>query len=309
MKKSRRHHYIPQFLTGHFSKDGKILAYDKIEDKYFPSTPFNLFVEKDRNTFLNANGSNDDIIEQMYSHLDEKFSSILTSITNSGQVTGWQYKMLLFMAYVTKWRVPQYDESFNNAKQRFTIDDLGLGLKDDENNRLPIELEDFLPLEMHQEMKRLFLPLQPFRFKKDFKKLLENSFIIPTPFSAFISDCPFNEAAIISDEIFEDFVFPITKDLTLVYTTRVDKYQIQNFLNNGDEKKVSKFLAEFSFARDVSSLELAGRIVGCADMDYLKQVVDRYKTFKDNGSKTAFNLTVFHVLYRFTEYADGLNQY
>lgn len=304
MVKSRRHHYIPQFLTKYFSDENEsIFVYNKMDDNYFIGNPINLFVEKHRNTFLNSDGVEDDMIEKMYAYYDTLFSQVLKVITTSNNITSENYKLILFLAYITKWRVPQYDESFKNAKEYFSIDDLGLGIKDENDQRIDVNLEDFFELEMQQEMKRFLLAIQPFRFKEDFKKLIKNSFIVCTPFPAFICDCPFNEASIMSDEIFEDFVFPITKDLTLVYSNRINRNEIQYFIKNGDEKNVSIFLREFSAARDISTLHLADRLIGCCDRDYLKYITETYKKFKSENKDTPYNITIFNLLYRFKEYA------
>lgn len=302
MNKSKRHHYVPQFLTKYFSKDNKqIHIYDKIADKFYEGNSINLFVENDRNTFMNLDGIEDDIIEKVYTSFDTLFSNVLREITTNNKVSNDNFKLLLFLAYITKWRVPQYDESFKNAKEYFSVDSLGLGFKNN-NERLDINLEEYFKLDMQQELKRILLAVQPFRFKEDFKLLLKNSFLICTPINSFITDCPFNEAALISDKIFEDFVFPVTKDLTLVYSTRINRDEIQDFILNGSEDKVNLFLRDFSTARDVSSLDLAERNVGCCDLDYLKHLVNTYKEFKARGTDTQYNLTIFSLLYRFKEY-------
>lgn len=305
MNKSRRHHYVPQFLTKYFTNDkGKLFTYDKIRDKFYENIPLNLFVENDRNTFLNFEGISDDVIEQIYSSLDNLFAPVLKEIATTNNVSNDHFKLLLFLAYVTKWRVKQYDESFNEAKENFSVDDLGLGFKNSDNKRVDVNLEASFDLDMQQEFKRILLAVQPFRFKEDFKKLLMNSFLIHTPINSFISDCPFNEATIISDEIFEDFVFPVTKDLTLVYSTRIDRKDIQTFLKEGKDENVNLFLKEFSVARDISLLDLAERNVACSDQKYLKHIANIYKKFKTRGTGTPYHLTIFNVLYRYKEYKD-----
>jgi len=306
MNKSRRHHFVPQFLTKHFGNDnGQIYVYDKINDKFYKGNSANLFVESDRNTFINLDGIEDDIIEKVYSSFDCLFSNVLREITTSYKVSNENFKLVLFLAYISKWRVRQYDESFKNVKEYFSVDDLGFGNKTSDVERLKINLEEYFNLDMQQELKRILLAVQPFRFKEDFKILLRNSFLVCTTINSFISDCPFNEASLISDEVFEDFIFPVTKDLTLVYSTRIDRDEIQDFILNGNDKYVNLFLRDFSTARDISSLDLAERNVGCCDLDYLKHLVNTYKDFKARGTDTPYNLTVFNILYRFKEYASS----
>lgn len=305
MKKSKRHHYIPQFMTKHFADaSGLIHVYDKLQGKFYSSNPLNLFVETDRNTFLNSDGFQEDTLEKAYASLDSMFSTVLNEINSTNAISNHHFKLLLLFAYISKWRVRQYDKAFEDAKEFFSIDELGLGLKTQDNKRVDLNLEEYLPSKLHQEFKRILLAVQPFRFKQDYKKLLAGSFLIWSPYTSFIGDCPFNEATIIGDEIFEDFVFPIQKDLTLVYSSRIDREAIQNFLN-GRGNNVGIFLKDFSIARDISMLDLAERNVGCCDAEYLKHLVKNYNEYKQRGSDTAYHLTVFNVLYRFREYAES----
>lgn len=301
---SRRHHYIPIFLTKNFTKEnGKIYIYDKLTDKVFDGHPNNIFIEKDRNTFLNEEDLRDDRIEKMYADLDTIFATTIAQIKVNGDLNNGKLKILLFLAYIIKWRVPQYDESFDDAKNIFSVDDLGLGFKDEKDEKLDINLEQFFDKEMYQEIKRFLLAIQPFRFKEDFKKIIDNSFVIASGYPALIGDCPFNEIHINSEEIFEDFVFPFTENLTLVYSQRIDKFDIQDFLNNGDIDNVDKFLKDFSMARDLSTMALSGRFTGSSDEEYLKNFVYHYKIGlqSDNLSKT-MSTAIFQFLYKYKDY-------
>jgi hypothetical protein len=306
MKRSRRHHYVSQFMIKHFAgANGKIFVFNKLENKFHETNPINLFLEKDRNTFANSDGSQCDVIERVYGELDSCFAKVLTEISSAGIVSGENYKLLLFLAYVSKWRVPQYDESFVKAKRFFSVGELGLGLKGPDEQQIAVDLEKYFSLDMHQELKRILLAVQPFRFKNDFRKLLRHSFLISTPYPSFISDCPFLEATLESDEVFEDFVFPVTRDLTLVYSTRIDRDEIQDFLLNGEPENVKAFQKAFCSGLNISLLDLAERNIACSDRDYLQVIVNEYQRFKAKGSNTAVYLTIFNVLYRFKEYIDS----
>lgn len=83
-------------------------------------------------------------------------------------------------------------------------------------------------------------------------------------------------------------MFPFTENLTLVYSQRIDKFDIQDFLNNGDIDNVDKFIKDFSMARDLSTMALSGRFTGSSDEEYLKNFVYHYKIGlqSDNLSKT-----------------------
>lgn len=303
MNKSKRHHFVPQFLMKHFlNENKKLYVYDKIEDKFYENSTENLFLEKDRNTFLNLQGVSDDIIEKIYSDYDSFFSKVLKEITIKKEFNSKVIKSLISLAYMTKWRVRQYDESFQKAKDFFSVDDLGLGFKDQNDNRIDFDLEQIFDSDMHQELKRILLAMQPIRFKDDFKKIFDNSFLISTTIPSFISDCPFNEATIESKLIFEDFIFPVMSNLTLVHSSRVNKFELQNFIKNGEEKNVQAFLTDFSASRDISMLALAERNVACSNLEYLKNIVKKYKIAVSKNAETPINLTVYHVLYKFKEY-------
>jgi hypothetical protein len=305
MEKSHRHHYVPEFITKHFwDEDEKISVYDKITDRFYPGSPSNLFVVKNRNTFPNLDGEKDDVIENIYSSIDSFFSSTLIEITTTRKVSDHSFEILLLLAYVSKWRVPLYDESFKIAQEAFTVDELGLGFKNNREKRVDIKLEEYFKSEMQQEFKRILLALQPFRFSEDFKTLKQNSFLINTPIHSFISDCPFIEATLVSNNIFEDFVFPVTKDLTLVYSTRVKKSEIESFLLNGKPESVHSFIRDFSISRDISLLALAERNVACSNHKYLLHLVKTYKEAKSKGTGTQFHMTFFNLLYNFNKYRD-----
>ena len=299
MKQAKRHHYIPQFLIRNFvNEQDKIFVYDKIQKKIYETSSLNVFLENERNTFENIQGEKDDIIEQIYADLDSTFAPILRKVTITGKMNGEDKKMLLFLAYIIKWRVPQYDDSFKNAKDFFTIDDLGLGIKQD-NTKLDVDLESFFNSEMSQESKRFLLAIQPFRFEKERKEILDNSFLISTPYPALLGDCPFNEIQIKSDEFFEDFIFPISNWLNLVYSKRIDILSFSDFLKNGDEKQSDKFLQDFSIARDLGMIHLAQRQVSCSDISYLKYMVKSYNEIPQQALKYMMNSAVFTVLYEY----------
>jgi hypothetical protein len=283
-------------------KNGKIIVYDKDTDKSFEAKPKNVFLESGRNTFKTSIGQKVDIIEKIYSDLDNQFAKVIQKVKENGTMTGTELKMLLFLAYIMKWRVPQYDKSFNEAKELFTVEDLGLGIKFDDT-RLNIDLESQFNTELHQEIKRFLIAIQPFRFNDDYKKISQNSFLISTPFNAVIGDCPLNEIAIKSEEIFEDFVFPITEYLTLVYSQRIDKIELKDFLENGKVDNINQFLKDFSIARDLSTVALSGRFSGCSDKDYFDVIINGFKTgMKNSKTKDDLHMSIFNRLYNYRDY-------
>lgn len=301
-KKSSRHHYIPVFFSKNFVNPatGQLIVFDKLNGNVFDALPDNVFLEKGRNTFLNKHGVKDDVLEKIFTHLDTYFAPIVKRVLIDGSLNGGNLKNLLFLAYFLKWRCPQYDDSFAQAKNFYTVDDLGLGLKID-GQPFEVVLEDLFETEFHQELKRIFLSVQPLRFKKDFKEIMECSFLIASPFPALLGDCPFHEATISdSEKIFEDFIFPISSQLTLVHCSRIDKFELQEFLNKGRVQDTDNFIKTFSIARDVATLQLAGRQAACADRDYILDIknLNAKLSAAENTAKD-LSLNPFSVLYNF----------
>ncbi len=300
MEKSRRHHYLPQCFSEQFAdENGKLTVYDKDKDCYFPGTPMNLFVEIDRNSLRDENGIVDDKIERMYSKIDGKFATTLHRVVETGNLSVEDLRLILFLAYSTKWRVPQYDNAFAEAKKLLTVSDLGLRVRS-EGKQLAVDLEVAFNSEEKQEMKRLLLALQPFRHTQEYQKIFKNSFLLSSPIPSFIGDCPFNEYPVNTNQLFEDFVFPISKHLTLIHTTRVAKEDLTKALERGD---YDSFIGAFSRARDCSILFTSERFVACADRLYLKDIVDIYKTTKARiSSPDLIQCAVFEVLHNYGTY-------
>lgn len=296
---SNRHHYVPIFIAKNFTmKNEKLIVYDKSIDESFEAKPKNIFLESGRNTFKTTHGKKVDIIEKIYTKLDDKFAKVVKTVKTNESMNGANLEMLLFFAYIMKWRVPLYDESFNEAKDVFSLKDLGLALKIDDII-LDIDLESQFNTDLHQELKRFLLAIQPFRFKEDLKKISLNSFLISSPIKAVIGDCPVNELAVISDEIFEDFVFPITEHLTLVYSQRIDIFDLKDFLENGKIDNVNQFIKDFSISRDLSTVALSRRFSGCSDKEYFDIIT---KGFKNNKFNKDLHSSVFNRLYNYKEY-------
>lgn len=110
-----------------------------------------------RNTFFDALGNQGDTLEKIYAYLESTISPHLNNAINdtTGKMAVETLRNLIFLAYLTKWRNPLYDESFENLKETFTVDDLGLGLRAD-GERLDIELEKFSSLIFRKRVKGFF---------------------------------------------------------------------------------------------------------------------------------------------------------
>jgi hypothetical protein len=293
MGKTKRHHYVPRFLIKQFlNKNGKIAVYDKKRDTFFVTIPDNIFLEGNRNTYEDINNERKDTIERMYADLDSVFSVALNNVITTGRLETKDLRILLF-AYTQKWRVPEYEQALEDAIKYYSVDDLGLGIKKD-GKRINIELESFFNSIELQESKRFLLSIQPFRYKDDYKKIFKNCFLLSSPYPALIGDCPFMEVQADTNIIFEDFIFPIHEQLTLVFAQRIDKYDFIKFL---ETKRYKTFIRNFSLARDATTIYYADRFIGCPDEEYLKTIVNNYKTaYSNEKMKSLIPMSTFNFL-------------
>lgn len=283
MGDSWRHHYLPKFyINGFCNDDGIITVYNKELKKFKKRSPKYIFFEANRNTFVDALGNKGDTLEKLYAYLESTISPHLNRAINNttGEMAIETLRNLIFLAYLTKWRNPQYDESFKDLKEILTIDDLGLGLMAD-GARLDVELEEFFKSDLSQESKRLFLSVQPFRFKDDYKIIFKNSFIIPSSAPCLLGDRPFLEADLDRDMAFEDFIFPISQNQRLVYSDRINKHEFVEYFKNNKSIEY-EFFHLFSTINDLTTFHLSEKYVACADEAYLRNIVDCYS----NGIKS-----------------------
>lgn len=274
--------------------------YNKQYKKFEKKSPKYIFFEANRNTFSDAFGNKGDILEKLYADLESTISPHLMDLINNstGQMSVETLRNLIFFAYLTKWRNPQYDDSFKKIKDTFTIDDLGLGLMVD-GKRIDCNIEEFFLSELSQESKRLFLSIQPFRFKDDYELIFKNSFIIPSSKPCLLGDCPFLESNIDQDKIFEDFIFPLNQDQRLVYSDRINKYEFIEYFKNNESLKYD-FYYLFSTVNDLTTFHLAEKYVACANEEHLRSIVCIYDNLiKQPKSNINLLRQVFSILYNY----------
>lgn len=126
-----------------------------------------------------------------------------------------------------------------------------------------------------------------------------------THYPALIGDCPFNELQSNSDKIFEDFVFPISKNMTLIHNQKIDKNDFSIFLDS--DNNVNTFLEAFSRARYLGTMHLSDRLVACCDKLYLEDIVNHYHKIQtsENYMNSQHSL-VFIVLSNYKNICEAL---
>lgn len=300
MEESWRHHYLPQFyIKGFCDENEKITVYNKQYKKFEKKSPKYIFFEANRNTFSDALGNQGDILEKIYADLESKISPHLIEVINNttGKMSVEALRNIIFLAYLTKWRNPQYDDSFNELKNILSIDDLGLALAFD--GKRVKEIEKLFLSDLSQEIKRVFLSIQPFRFKNDYDLIFKNSFIIPSLIPCLLGDCPFVEADSCNDNLFGDFIFPLSKHQRLVYSSRICKYEFKDFFSR-DDNKWCEFMNLFSIINDLNTFHMAEKYVACADEAYLRKMVHGYTLAKEDRFRNIdYTKQLFNVLYNY----------
>lgn len=269
---SHNHHYVPQFHQKYFANNnGIIYAYNKLKNKSFTPRTKDIFADENRNTFINADGNKSDTIEKIYSGLESKCNEALRKFTETKIFNKDCKNILLFFAYLSKWRSPEYDPSYEDAKQ-LTFEDLRLHLGNVELG-IDYNLDELWQDEERQEFKRILLSIQPFIYKEDYKDIVKNTFILetPEPFNAILGSCPFLENSF-TPNIFESFLFPLTPKYTLIYLNHCNikdwtKFYIEN---------ISIMLPLINNLRDLSIYHASRDILISNTPERLKFISDKY---------------------------------
>lgn len=94
------------------------------------------------------------------------------SLTNNISVETLRY--LIFLGYLTKWRLPIYDDFVEDVDSKISFDDLNIFLGDD---NILMSLDNLVYSELSPEIKRLLFSINLFRDKDSYNKVFKRSFI------------------------------------------------------------------------------------------------------------------------------------
>lgn len=169
-EQSKRHQYIPKFLNKNFSDENNMLWVYNKESKRIISkmqSPKAIFFEDGRNLF-DINGNKGDNIERMYEEVDTLLSKTLTKILKSQQMSGRELTWMIYLANLTKWRVPKVDDVAKNLVKDIPIEQLGLAIRPtDPDQKITQEVINNLnKKEIIRKQNEYFFQYSPSQMKK-----------------------------------------------------------------------------------------------------------------------------------------------
>jgi hypothetical protein len=309
--KSKRHHYIPRFYIKNFcNTKGSIYINDKDDSSNYNNIsvkyPKKIFFEWNRNTF-EVNGEKSTVIENIYGDIEDKIAPHLESLVNSNGSGGYTQvidvvilRNLIYLGYLTKWRLPINDDYVNQINSEVTFDDLNIFARIETDI---FSLNNAWPETIASELKRLLFPTLLFNRKEDYSKVFKNTFIISFPEPLFITDNPFVELTIDKEKEFPSFIFPLSSNLLLVYCDFIDKKEFVDILSKSDS--YDKYLKYLYNCVQITLMWHGLKYIGCEDKDYLEYYLSVVSELSDKISEKGGNapFIAFTALSNFKDFA------
>ncbi|MBC3540414.1 DUF4238 domain-containing protein [Rufibacter sediminis] len=280
---SNRHHYIPRFLIDKFTdSDKKVWVYNKIEGRIQKNkqSSKSIFFEMGRNNF-DINGEKADNIEQLYGEVDNLLSKNLEKVLSTHSMSGRELTLLILLVSLTKWRIPSSDERFKSQFQDIPSEQLGLAIRpigkteSDEEALKKIKEMDFI-----KEVNRLLLPIQPLLREENLNEIHKNCFIVShEDFPSLLGDTPIIESLNTSYETLGNFIFPLSKNETLV-------------CKRGTSKKNPQTV--FYIQKDLTMFHLAQKYVVCKSKEHLLNIARIHQTLLQENKAHLLTKYIFN---------------
>jgi len=139
---SRRHHYIPKFLTKGFAdQKGMLYIYDKVADKILKNcrAPKSIFYEYERNTIEEKNLEKNSFLEDVFfKRLDDVSAKVIQKFQNNpienNLFTDENISNLQFFIINLFWRLPLTDYAAKDLVERAVIKVDGKDISDEIRN-------------------------------------------------------------------------------------------------------------------------------------------------------------------------------
>lgn len=272
---SARHHYIPRFYINTFcGPKGNVFINDKTDSRNYENIkskyPKSIFYEWNRNTY-EVEGEDSTVIEKIYADIENTIAPYLDRLVNStgsGHVDVMDVEILrnlIYLGYLTKWRVPMNDDFVDQLNSTVSFDDLNIFARTESEI---FSLNDAWPSSIAPEIKRLLFPTILFNYKDDYAKVFKNTFIISFQEPLFLTDNPFVELTIDKEKDFPSFIFPLSSYLLLVHCEFIDKTGFADFISKcSHEEAYLKYLYN---CIQITLMWHAQKYIGCESKEHLK---------------------------------------
>lgn len=287
MSKSKRHHYIPQFLIKNFAdNDGLLYVYNKQENRIIgkKQSPKSIFFENDRNTVTFGGKFELDNLEKLYSALDGKLAVDVKNILKNKTISAEELVSITLLATMLKWRTPSSDKEFNRLKENITKEDLSIDirLKDSVESSSKEEISHILNSDIFKETKRILLSILPLLNEDKLLDIHNNSFVYTNElFPGLIGDNPIIERSNLNYRSIENFIFPLSTYETFIYN-KIDS-----------DKRIN---ALFNIHKDLAIIHLSKKYVACKSKSQLEKIVQFYNVLKQGNKVNYIIPNLFKLL-------------
>lgn len=276
-KYSKRHHFLPVFYLKGFGDGQKLIyVYDKIRDVILcKQNPESKFYEKDLNNYKIDGEVLFTLEESMFTPIDTKISQIFSKIQNevSNNYEFNTVEKIEVLHFITQlyWRSPHTNDTFIEIIKKEGLSNKYFGFRTKETNRF-VTYEEIPDIKDHvlnnieiQKMLKHMIPLSDGN-RAEILKLIDKwkIYTIEIPgFNFLTGDRPYliNNDDIRLDNVFNELIFPLTKNKLLVLSDNSP-----NFLDG-------LFLANVN----VCLLDQAERFIACDTEEGLKTAIFQYK--------------------------------
>ena len=270
-KISRRHHYIPQFhLKGFLNDGGKIYLFDKVTKKISRTNTKNVLLKKDRNLTVDSNGEKNDLLEKIYSSIEEVSVPVFDEIVKQKhEIKFSHYDKLSLSIYVATlyWRLPTSDEASNRIRNENGFDAVPFNLfKKNGTVANNEERKKVLSNENIKKAYRLFLPFASFYDQDYVNQVLKWRFLFNDPGYFLICDNPIiKKNKVKNPNILNEFIVPLSKDCLLI---------------NNDIISTENWSKEFFVQMGVAMFKQAERFVCGHNKLFLEKINEHYNVYE-----------------------------
>lgn len=269
MSNSHRHHYIPKFLIENFiNNDGSLYVYDKQSDTIRCKGPKSVFFEWDRNN-RKINGIDSSKLEDIYSDIDNLLAPVVRKIISSDQMTAREQGMLILLADIIRWRVPQSDAKFDELKSLIPIEELGLSYvphcsQEQANESM---LESAIDRNFLEDAKRILLPTTIFSNQPYYEEVQKGCFIVSQNYIPnLLGDCGIIEDELLNINQLGSLFLPISSTHTFVYKKGAVSRTIEN------QELFSKLINILIYMKSEKYVACKSKEFLCANIEFSKTV-------------------------------------